>query len=470
MRTNLIGRSNELELLNQKYLSKKSELAIVYGRRRVGKSALIRHFSEKKDRLLFEGLENQDTASQIEHFTSQLRSQIDNPLLKNVHFEDWHGVFDALTSIFSEQKSKTIVFFDELQWMAANQSKLIALIKYYWDAHWKDLNILLILCGSVASFMVKKVLRSKALYGRFSLQLHVKKLLPHEAKLFFKSSKSNDEILRTLMIFGGVPKYLEELDQKQSLTQNLERLFFAENALYLNELDKIFNVHFKEPRKYLSIIRGLDERAASLEEIAKLLKMKSSGGVKAYLENLELAEFIRPAHQYKSKSAKYSKYRIADEFLYFFSKFVLPHQRIIHAGGGKNLLRNKVSKQLDSWFGFAFENYFINNALYFAEQMGFGDRVESFGPYFKKGEGIQVDLIYYRSDKTISVCEMKFKSEPVSTEVIPQFEAKLKKLPKDKKLSIHKVLIAPNGASRALIQSEYFDLIVTSRELFQGGL
>ena len=119
------------------------------------------------------------------------------------------------------------------------------------------------------------------------------------------------------------------------------------------------------------------------------------------------------------------------------------------------------------WFGFAFENFFTNNALYFADRMGFADKVESYGPYYKKSEGVQVDLIYYRSDKTLSVCEMKFQNDPVSTEVIPEFKNKIRKISLERNFSAQKILIAPNGASEALIKADYFDLIVTAKELFR---
>jgi uncharacterized protein len=469
-----IGRERELKSLKEKYASKKSELVVIYGRRRVGKSYLIQQFIDTvKSKtspvpLVFEGLENQRTTEQIKHFVSLLKNQFKDDLLQRAEFQNWHQLFDFLTSYFGAQqtKGKVIVAFDEFQWMAASQSKLVALIKYYWDNRWKQCNVMLILCGSIASFMVKKVMRSKALYGRFSLQLHVKKLLAHEVHQFFPKTKSLDEVLRFLLIFGGVPKYLEEIEMGKSFEQNLERLFFNENALFLEEFDKIFNVHFKEPRNYLNIVKALQKRTLNLDQIARHLKMKSSGGVKAYVENLELAEFVRSAYSYKKNQIRYTKYKLADEFVCFYTAFVLPHKRIIAEGGGRSLFVNKIKNQLSIWLGFAFENYFLNNALYFADIMGFADKVESFGAYYGKKEGVQIDLVYLRSDKTLSLCEMKCRTEIVSTEVIPEFEAKLKKFPRPKNYSIHKLLIAPNGASEALRKAEYFDQIVTSEDLF----
>jgi hypothetical protein len=175
-----------------------------------------------------------------------------------------------------------------------------------------------------------------------------------------------------------------------------------------------------------------------------------------------LAEFIRPTHSYINTSNKYSKYKISDEFINFYIHFILPNKRIIESGNGSNLIQNKILKQLPIWLGFAMENYVINNAIYFAEKMKFAKYVESFGSLYDKTNSVQVDLVYLRSDKTISVCEVKYKFEVISTEIIPEYEKKLNKLSFKPNYSINKVLIAPNGVSSALIKSEYFDHIITA--------
>jgi AAA+ ATPase superfamily predicted ATPase len=464
----LIGRESEIALLTDKYLTNKSELVVLYGRRRVGKSSLIQEFSARRGSkaisLYFEGLERQRTSSQIAHFAKQLKNQINDPLLQIANFTDWHSIFDFLSRYFEQQKSKTIITLDEFQWLAANQSRLVALIKFYWDNHWKKQNVMLILCGSIASFMVKKVLRSKALYGRFTLQINLKKLSPSDARDFFPRSKSADEIVRYLTIFGGVPKYLEELTLSKSLEQNIENLLFSENGLFLEEFDKIFNVHFKEPRTYLAIVRALSNGPMNLEEIATALKVKSSGGLKVYLDNLEMAEFIRPNFSQPFKN-KRSGYRIADEFILFYLKFILPNKRLIFAGGGRNLLINKISKQLVPWFGLALENYLINNALFLAARLDFADKVESYGTYLDSSKKVQIDLVYLRSDKTITVCEIEFRTEKISTQVIPEFEEKLKRIKVPRLHSVTKVLVAANGASKELMAARYFDKIITSEDL-----
>src|SRR3990167_7650167 len=193
------GRDTELKLLEESYHSKKSELFVIYGRRRIGKSRLLEEFSKNKNRLLFEGLEHLHTSGQLAHFTKSLKKQNRDPLLSQTEFKTWDDAFTYLTERFLDRKKKSLIVLDEIQWMAARQTKLISLLKYYWDNHWKNKKLMLILCGSVSSYMVDKVIQSKALYGRISHQLHLKALTPKESVMMFQKKRSQEEIFKYLL-------------------------------------------------------------------------------------------------------------------------------------------------------------------------------------------------------------------------------------------------------------------------------
>jgi len=232
-----------LESVEEKYLSSKSELVVIYGRRRIGKSTLINKFAENKKTLKFEGIEGEQSQYQIQNVSEQLIAKTKDPFAGGTLFDRWEIVFSYLTEkivINKRRKKKLILFFDEIQWMAAGRSKLISIMKYYWDNFWKDNHVMLILCGSIASFMVKKVIRSKALYGRVTLEILLQSLSPSESGLFFANKRSKEEILKYLMILGGVPKYLEEIDLNKSFNQNINRLCFENNSYLVNEISKIF--------------------------------------------------------------------------------------------------------------------------------------------------------------------------------------------------------------------------------------
>ena len=291
------GRTEELSALEAAYASHKSELVVVYGRRRVGKSSLVSRFCEgKPEHLTFEAIEGEQTRGQIAHFAGTLREQTRDPLLADVAFKSWDNVFAYLTERIvnaASRKTKLILFIDELPWMAAGRGKLVGLLKYYWDNHWKARNVMLILCGSVASFMVKRVIKSKALYGRITLEMLLLGLQPHEATALFRKKRSNEEILRYLLIFGGIPKYLEEIDLNRSFNQNLNRLCFSKTSPMRREIERIFYSQFRESGVYLKIVGLLNNRICSMDEISSRLSISSGGGLKLYLNNLEDAEIIR---------------------------------------------------------------------------------------------------------------------------------------------------------------------------------
>ena len=231
-----VGREYELELLNDAFNSNRPELVILYGRRRVGKSTLLKMSAGAKKMLSFEALEGMSTVDQIKHFLRQLAEQTNNPI---VAATNWHGAFSALTQHVI--RKRCFLVFDELPWMATGRSQLVSLIKYFWDNKWKNNEKLtLVLCGSVASFMIKHVVHSKALHNRKTLEIALPPLPAHEARHFFQEYRSNHEVAEFLMIFGGIPKYLEQVDPKKSLADNLDRLCFSRHAFFLQEFDTIF--------------------------------------------------------------------------------------------------------------------------------------------------------------------------------------------------------------------------------------
>jgi uncharacterized protein len=242
---NFIGRRVELDKLNSLYTRKGSSLIVIYGRRRVGKSTLVECFVEDKLCLHFEGLERVHTKNQIKQFSADLKTQIDDPLLQHADFQDWSPIFDYLTTYFKRQRKKCILFIDEFQWLAANQSILVSLIKSYWDRFWSKSNVMLILCGSVSSYMVKRVIKAKALYGRINWELCLQPLMPKEAYSLLQKKRSKDEVLRYTLLFGGIPKYLNEINPNKSFDQNINQLCFIQNCLFANEYEKIFYSQFK---------------------------------------------------------------------------------------------------------------------------------------------------------------------------------------------------------------------------------
>lgn len=466
-----IGRKKELRLLNEHYNSQKSELVVLYGRRRIGKSSLVKEFAQDKHYFFsFEGIEGLGQKEAIIHFSQELYKQTDDPILQDLTFKSWEQCFTYVTDrIVNRQgrRKKAIIFFDELSWMATGRSALISLIKYYWDNLWKSKNIMLILCGSIASFMIKKVINSQALYGRTTLEIFLKGLSPDEAKNFFSRKKSKEEILKTLLVFGGVPKYLELINQNQSFIYNVNRLCFSANSVMIKEIDKIFYSQFREGKTYQAIIELVKERLISLQDIAHKLHMSSGGGLKQYLANLEQAEFIRSYVPFnKKENSKLKKYFLSDEYIQFYFKYIEPHKKLINEGNSEALFERLTDDSITTWFGFAFEKFCIKHAMYLAKKMGFNDQVMNYGPYFEREDtAFQIDLLYKRKDKVITICEMKYYTKPITTGVIPEVERKIKLLKIPRGYSVETALISLYGPDKALRDTHYFNYTPTLEDL-----
>ena len=466
-----VGRHRELTVLEDAYSSEKGELVVIYGRRRIGKSSLVHEFAKgKPDFLAFEAIEGERTGAQIEHFTETLRKQTGDQVLRHATFRKWEHLFSYLTDRVvnaPDREGRLILFFDEIQWMATGRARLVSLLKYYWDNHWKCKGVMLILCGSVASFMVKKVIRSKALYGRITAEILLKGLRPDEASLLFRQKRSNEEILKYLLVFGGVPKYLEEVNLNRSFNQNMNRLCFSRGGAMSLEVERIFYSQFRESQTYLRIVSLLRDRMHSLAEIGRKLKMASGGGLRLYLKNLEDAEIIRSYIPLdRGARSKLRKYLVADEYLLFYFKYVEPNLGLITESDSRRLFETLTGDGFDSWLGFAFERFCTKHALHLAKVMGFEDEVTLFGPWFvKEDAGFQIDLAYRRSDRVFTVCEVKYLGAPVTTKVIPEMERKLSRLKIPRGYTCEKALVSLYGPDDSLRNVGFFDHYVLLNDI-----
>jgi len=468
------GRLSELKKLEKNFQSKKSELVVIYGRRRVGKSTLIKQFlKDKSCHFIFEGIEGSSSAKQMEYFKDRMAEFTRDSLLEDMKFSGWEKVFKYFTEKMVSRKNnkeKMVVFFDEIQWMASGREQLISIIKYFWDNHWKDQNVMLILCGSIASFMVDKVINSTALYGRVTEEMLIKGLNPDEIASFFKGKRDKYEILNYQLIFGGVPKYFEEIDISASFYKNINRLCFSPNSLMLNEVEKIFYKQYSKAETYLDVVNLLKNGAFSFKEITEKIAKKSGGSLKKVLLQLEKAELIESFVPFEQGwNTKFRKYRLADEFLRFYFKYMEPNMTAIQNQKNTTKLFEKISADsLDKWFGFAFERFCLKHSWYLAEIMGFADETLYASPYFGKNDSkFQIDLLYKRADKVITVCEIKHYTGKITTKIIPEVEKKCALLKIPNGYTLEKALISLYGPDEALKDSEYFNHFVTLEDIFR---
>ncbi len=462
---NMIGREMEMTLLDKAFHAPTSKLVAMYGRRRVGKTYLLKNFYQNKSALYFDGVENGSTKDQLNNVANQLFNQIPMPQLRAFRPKNWNEFFDTLLSVLPDKKC--VLVFDEIQWLAVGQNKLIPIFKSYWDGQFSKKNVLIILCGSIAHFMVKKVIQSKALYGRINHEILLGAFSPYEISLMLKK-RGPIERLEYSFLLGGIPKYLEEIDQSTSFDKNIKNLLLTRSSFFFNEADKIFFSQFKEAKVYKKIIYELGQSNLTLEEISKKTHIPSGGGLKAYLDNLEMAQFIRGYRVAGVTKGKLIRYKLIDEFLRFYFQFISSIEKNIGEISPQEIFTEHVRPRLSVWMGFAFEVFCFKHAIKIATQLGFAGKVTTYGPLLirdgKKNIG-QLDLVYWRLDNVITLCEIKFSKRPIDVNVIDEIEKKISKLQVAANLTIEKILITPNGASSKLKASNYFHHILDMEDL-----
>lgn len=467
----MIGRDYELTFLKQDYELKSSSILVLYGRRRIGKSYLIENYleSSKKKSFHFEGIEGQNSNFQIRSFYKKIIETFNLDREKIKTPQSWEDSLQLLTENLPKNNEKFIIYFDEFQWMASGRTALPALLKTFWDNKWNKKSLQLILCGSVSSYMIGKVIKSKALYGRIRSEISIDFLSIQESALFFKKEKSYLEIIKYLIIFGGIPKYLKDLDPSLSFEKNLEKLFFSSSSSYLNEFEKVFYSQFKEHKLYEKIVKLISKQPLNLDSISKKIDMKSGGGLKSYLTNLEKAQFVKGYYANpKSLKSKIINYRLSDPFLRFYLEFVEPNKHLIkESKNARNSMQNILKDKLNTFFGFGFENFCLIYALEIAQHLGIKDQVISYGPMNIENQA-QIDLLYFLNDHTLQLVEIKFQQKEIETSIIVEIENKLSLL-KEKypKHSIVKSLISLSRPSKKLLLSEYFDKVLLVDDLLR---
>lgn len=464
-----VGRHDYLKILHDIWSSGKTKLIAVYGRRRIGKTALINVFSRGKRAFIFEALEGEETAAQVRHFLDQLSQFAGKPYIRDLNYKDWFQAFNFFSQLIKEEQ-EIIICFDELSWMASGHTKLISIIKYFWDRDWKNHpHLLFILCGSVAFWMLKNVVRSKALYGRVSESLLIEPLKPFEVAEFIGGKRGRQEILEYLVCFGGVPRYLEEFDFNQSLQLNIERTCFHPAGFFKEEAEKIFYNQFKETSTYRKIVKLLMKAPLFPEELSRRIRMPSGGGFKLYLDNLAAAGIIGSLEKiHHFKPGKTSCCYISDEFLRFHAQFIHPYMREIEELKSTNKFEKITSQRWYPFLGYAFERFCLKHRYLIADLLGFGRKIIACGTVFEKERGgVQLDLVFIRNDNVITICEVKYLSEAPSTGLIREFEAKLSRCALPKGITIERALITNREPSQPLVESGYFHHIFRAETLLK---
>lgn len=487
MTSKIVGREKELKILDVLVNSKKPEFLAVYGRRRVGKTFLIKNGIKKKNTVFFRatGKRGGLLKEQIRHVTDE----IGNAFYNGVRLEskkNWSETFAMITEAITQIKEKNkpiILFFDEFPWMATKKSKLLQALDHAWNHVWSnDPRIKLIICGSSSSWIIKNIVNNKGgLHNRITKNMRLEPYNLHETKEYLNSigvKLNNNHITQIYMVTGGIPYYLSYIEPGLSASKIIGSLAFHKDALLLNEFNNLYSSLFEHSEKYIDLIKIISKKryGISQSELIKKSKYFSKGGrITEKLTELEQAGFIMSFIPYQhNRQGIY--YRLIDEYTLFYFSWIEPIKSKLKKEDLDSLYWESIQKlpAWKTWGGLSFEALCfkhitpIRNAL----KISADAMVDSwrYTPRDSKESGAQIDLLFDRNDDAITLCEIKYSSNifQIDKTFLSSLENKervFKECTRIKK-QLFWAIIAANGIKKYSANKEFPLLVVTSDELF----
>jgi AAA+ ATPase superfamily predicted ATPase len=477
-----IGRDQEQAEFRELLAKKNGSLVTCHGRRRIGKSRFIQECAKQANAFFeFSGLPPRPGLTkkeQLTAFAEQLSKQSKAPRLV---LDDWATAFQLLASQLPS-KGSVVVLFDEISWMGMGEPDFAGYLKNAWDGLFsrRDRTVV-VLCGSVSSWIEENILNNTGFVGRCSWQFHLGPLALSECRQFWGRSAariSTTEKLRFLSVTGGVPRYLEELDTKKTAEQNIARLCFHPSGMLFNEFDSIFSdIFHRRAPTYREIVRALVDGSKGVDEISQKVGRERGGSLSQALLELVSAGFLAKdvsprlsggLANSQSSQSRQLRYRLSDNYLRFYLKYVEPHRDQIIKGRFKST----ALEQLDQWdtiLGLQFENLVMENLGAIFKQLRIPHNTVLYaGPYrqtkTQRQQGCQIDLLI-QTKRSIYLCEIKFKRE-VSSSVIQEVDRKVAALKLPKNQSIRTVLIYDGQLAPSIEEDQAFDFLIPANELF----
>lgn len=417
MQEQLVGRVAEQQLLKSYLQSGKSEFIAVYGRRRVGKTFLIRHVIGEEASFAISGMENVSTDEQLLNFSITLNRYGKG----NQKYTNWLEAFDALISYLEAlPNGNKIVFIDEMPWMDTPSSRFISSLEHFWN-DWASArsDIKLIVCGSATSWMMDNLINNHGgLHNRVTHQLLLEPFTLGECREYFTQygfGYGEREIIDCYMVLGGIPYYFSLMDSAESIAQNIDRLFFSPTGELRYEMSNLFRSLFRHSDAYVSIVKALSQKAKGLTraELLEATKLHNNAHFTKMLDELEYCRFIRKYQDYSNK-ARQTTYQLIDSFVHFYYSIIAKNQYQDEQFWSHSIL----SPAYHAWSGFAYEILCLNHIRQIKSALGIsGIQTQIYSWRAPKeivstiGKGAQIDLLIDRADNCINVCEIKFATD-----------------------------------------------------------
>ncbi len=460
----IIGREKEIAEIEELYESRNAELLAVYGRRRVGKTFLIKQTLQDRFTFYHAGLsplddENHKTSTkdQIQAFYySMLRAGLD----EGKSPESWLEAFYMLETLLEELDNgkRQVLFIDELPWMDTPKSGFLKAFESFWNGWANGRNILMVICGSATSWMLNNIINSHGgLYNRVTREIHLSPFTLKEAGEFLKSKDimlSDYDVAEAYMILGGIPYYLNYFSKGISLAQNIDQLLFAKRAKLGNEFYRLFQSLFAKPEEYKNVIRKLSENKQGLSrtELAKAIGKTSGGAFSEMLNTLESSEFITHYIPLGNNNNE-CLYKLTDPFCRFYLRFVEGN-----TSGDHNFWYNSRNLgSVNAWRGLSFEDLCFSHIDQIKDALKIGGVLSHESAMLLRGNseqsGSQMDMVIKRNDHIINLCEIKFTLKPfeIDNEYAEKLQERIdnvRELINDPNAEIHLTFITSNGVKK----------------------
>lgn len=450
-----IGRANEIKQLRERFESQSPELVVVYGRRRVGKTFLIRQAFDNRFDFYLTGLYKKSMRRQLENFANALSDysgeDVETP-------KDWYAAFRMLKNYLLgiSRPGKLVVFLDEIPWMETRKSDFVSALESFWNGWGSgESNLLLILCGSATSWITKKVFSNKGgLFNRDTDRIYLEPFTLKETEEFLDRRQiclTRKDIAECYMIMGGIPYYLDKIEKGMSFSQNIDNIFFKKRARLWDEFTHLYASLFDNPEPHLKIVKVLNTKRSGLtrNEISEATKIPANGNLTRVLKELEDSGFVLSYKDW-TKAKKGNIYRLSDFYTIFYLDFVQENY-----GDDENFWTNRIDSSMHrAWTGFAFELLCMNHISQIKSALGISGvatRQCSWRGEDESGKRTQIDLLIDRRDGVIDLCEAKFASGLYSitkgyeSELVDKIEV-FRNVTKTNK-SIHLVMVTTFGLS-----------------------
>ncbi|MEM6965469.1 MAG: ATP-binding protein [Bacteroidota bacterium] len=411
----MIGRKQEIDILNKTLQSNKPELVAVIGRRRVGKTFLVRSFFDTMIDFEMIGLKDGNMEQQLRNFTYSLKAAQRQEELIRVP-KDWLEAFHILGQHLDDLKiedRKKVVFIDELPWVATSRSDFLTGFSYFWNSYASKKNIIVVICGSATAWMIKKIINNRGgLHNRVTRKILLFPFSLTETEAYFESrsiSFSRYQLLQLYMAMGGIPHYLDQVEGGKSAIQNIDEICFSPLGLLRTEFENLYSSLFQSPERYELIVQVLAStwKGLSRAEILAKTKMKDGGGITTILRELEQSGFITSYVPFNKKK-KATLFRLSDNYSLFYLKFI----KDIPPNESGSWTVMSQTQSWKSWSGYAFENICLQHIDKIKSALGIAGVFTRHFSFFAKPsaetEGVQIDLLIDRQDNVVSMCEIKF--------------------------------------------------------------